>query len=45
MSVLAGLCSGRNGHEYAFAVLVRDRGTTAARRAQDRVARALADAR
>ena len=45
VSVLAGLCRGRNGHEYAFAVLVRDRGTTAARRAQDRVARALADAR
>ena len=45
VSNLAGLCKGRNGHLYAFAVLVRGRDTTKARRAQDRVARALAAAR
>ena len=45
VSNLAGLCTGRNGHLYAFAVLVRGRDTTKARRAQDRVARALAAAR
>lgn len=45
VSNLAGLCTGRNGHVYAFAVLVQGRDTTKARRAQDRVARALASAR
>ena len=45
VSNLAGLCSGRNGHLYAFAVLVQGRDTAKARRAQDRVARALAAAR
>jgi serine-type D-Ala-D-Ala carboxypeptidase/endopeptidase (penicillin-binding protein 4) len=45
VSALAGYCTGRNRHTYAFAVLVRGRGTSKARRAQDRVARALAAAR
>ena len=45
VSVLAGYCNGRNGHAYAFAVLVQGRDTSKARRAQDRVARALAAAR
>jgi serine-type D-Ala-D-Ala carboxypeptidase/endopeptidase (penicillin-binding protein 4) len=45
VSVLAGYCEGRGGHTYAFAVLVQGRATSKARRAQDRVARALADAR
>ena len=45
VSNLAGLCTGRNGHLYAFAVLVQGRDTAKARRAQDRVARALAAAR
>jgi serine-type D-Ala-D-Ala carboxypeptidase/endopeptidase (penicillin-binding protein 4) len=45
VSNLAGMCRGRNGHRYAFAVLVRGRDTAQARRAQDRVARALAAAR
>jgi serine-type D-Ala-D-Ala carboxypeptidase/endopeptidase (penicillin-binding protein 4) len=45
VSALAGYCSGRNGHPYAFAVLVQGRATSKARRGQDRVARALADAR
>jgi len=45
ISVLAGYCKGRNRHTYAFAVLVRGRGLERARRAQDRVARALAAAR
>ena len=42
MSNLAGLCRGRNGRLYAFAVLVQGGDTAKARRAQDRVARALA---
>jgi serine-type D-Ala-D-Ala carboxypeptidase/endopeptidase (penicillin-binding protein 4) len=45
VSALAGYCDGRGGHTYAFAVLVQGRATSKARRAQDRVARALADAR
>ena len=45
VSALAGYCTGRNGHTYAFAVLVQDRAPGKARRAQDRVARALAAAR
>ena len=45
VSALAGYCAGRNRHTYAFAVLVRGRDPTKARRAQDRVARALAAAR
>jgi D-alanyl-D-alanine carboxypeptidase/D-alanyl-D-alanine-endopeptidase (penicillin-binding protein 4) len=45
VSVLAGYCRGRNGHVYAFAVLVQGRDVEPARRAQDRVARALAAAR
>jgi D-alanyl-D-alanine carboxypeptidase/D-alanyl-D-alanine-endopeptidase (penicillin-binding protein 4) len=45
VSVLAGYCTGRNRHTYAFAVLVRGRDTSKARGAQDRVARALAAAR
>jgi D-alanyl-D-alanine carboxypeptidase len=45
VSALAGYCAGRNRHTYAFAVLVRGRATGKARRAQDRVARALAAAR
>jgi D-alanyl-D-alanine carboxypeptidase/D-alanyl-D-alanine-endopeptidase (penicillin-binding protein 4) len=45
VSVLAGYCKGRKGHEYAFAVLVQGRDTDKARAAQDRVARALAAAR
>jgi serine-type D-Ala-D-Ala carboxypeptidase/endopeptidase (penicillin-binding protein 4) len=45
VSALAGYCGGRNGHTYAFAVLVRGRATSKARRAQDRVAQALAAAR
>jgi serine-type D-Ala-D-Ala carboxypeptidase/endopeptidase (penicillin-binding protein 4) len=44
-SALAGYCTGRNRHAYAFAVLVDGRSTSKARRAQDRVARALAAAR
>ena len=40
-----GLLHGRNRHTYAFAVLVQGRDTSKARRAQDRVARALAAAR
>jgi D-alanyl-D-alanine carboxypeptidase/D-alanyl-D-alanine-endopeptidase (penicillin-binding protein 4) len=45
VSALAGYCAGRNRHTYAFAVLVQGRDTSRARRAQDRVARALAAAR
>jgi serine-type D-Ala-D-Ala carboxypeptidase/endopeptidase (penicillin-binding protein 4) len=45
VSALAGYCAGRNRHTYAFAVLVQGRDTSKARRAQDRVARALAAAR
>jgi serine-type D-Ala-D-Ala carboxypeptidase/endopeptidase (penicillin-binding protein 4) len=45
VSALAGYCSGRNAHMYAFAVLVQGRAPSKARRAQDRVARALAAAR
>jgi D-alanyl-D-alanine carboxypeptidase/D-alanyl-D-alanine-endopeptidase (penicillin-binding protein 4) len=45
VSALAGYCTGRNKHDYAFAVLVRGRDTGKARAAQDRVARALAAAR
>ena len=45
VSVLAGYCTGRNGHTYAFAVLVQGRAPSKARRAQDRVAQALAAAR
>jgi serine-type D-Ala-D-Ala carboxypeptidase/endopeptidase (penicillin-binding protein 4) len=45
VSALAGYCTGRNRHTYAFAVLVQGRDTGKARRAQDRVARALAAAR
>jgi D-alanyl-D-alanine carboxypeptidase/D-alanyl-D-alanine-endopeptidase (penicillin-binding protein 4) len=45
VSALAGYCKGRNRHTYAFAVLVRGRATGKARRAQDRIARALAVAR
>ncbi len=45
VSALAGYCTGRNRHTYAFAVLVRGRDTGKARAAQDRVARALAAAR
>ena len=45
VSALAGYCAGRNRHTYAFAVLVRGRDTSRARRAQDRVARALAAVR
>jgi D-alanyl-D-alanine carboxypeptidase/D-alanyl-D-alanine-endopeptidase (penicillin-binding protein 4) len=45
VSALAGYCTGRNRHTYAFAVLVRGRATSKARRAQDRIARALAAAR
>ena len=45
VSVLTGYCVGRDRHTYAFAVLVKGRATTTARRAQDRVARALATMR
>ena len=45
VSALAGYCTGRNGHTYAFAVIVEGRSIAKARRAQDRVARALAAAR
>jgi D-alanyl-D-alanine carboxypeptidase len=45
VSALAGYCTGRNRHTYAFAVLVQGRDTGKAREAQDRVARALAAAR
>jgi D-alanyl-D-alanine carboxypeptidase len=45
VSALAGYCKGRNRHTYAFAVLARGRDVAKARRAQDRVARALAAAR
>jgi len=45
MSALAGHCKGRNRHTYAFAVIVQGRSVAKARRAQDRVARALAGAR
>jgi D-alanyl-D-alanine carboxypeptidase/D-alanyl-D-alanine-endopeptidase (penicillin-binding protein 4) len=45
VSALAGYCTGRNRHTYAFAVLVQGRDTGKARAAQDRVARALAAAR
>jgi D-alanyl-D-alanine carboxypeptidase/D-alanyl-D-alanine-endopeptidase (penicillin-binding protein 4) len=45
VSGLAGYCTGRNRHTYAFAVLVQGRDTSKARAAQDRVARALAAAR
>jgi D-alanyl-D-alanine carboxypeptidase/D-alanyl-D-alanine-endopeptidase (penicillin-binding protein 4) len=45
VSALAGYCTGRDGRTYAFAVLVQGRATSKARRGQDRVARALADAR
>jgi D-alanyl-D-alanine carboxypeptidase/D-alanyl-D-alanine-endopeptidase (penicillin-binding protein 4) len=44
VSALAGYCAGRNRHTYAFAVLVQGRDTSRSRRAQDRVARALAAA-
>ena len=45
VSALAGYCRGRNGHTYAFAVIVEGRSIAKTRRAQDRVARALAAAR
>jgi D-alanyl-D-alanine carboxypeptidase/D-alanyl-D-alanine-endopeptidase (penicillin-binding protein 4) len=45
VSVLAGFCEGRNGHRYAFAVLMQGRGIERSKRAQDRVARMLASAR
>ena len=45
VSALAGYCTGRNRHTYAFAVLVQGGAIAQARRAQDRVARALASAR
>ena len=45
VSALAGYCRGRNGRTYAFAVIVEGRSIAKARRAQDRVARALAAAR
>jgi D-alanyl-D-alanine carboxypeptidase len=45
ISALAGYCKGRNRHTHAFAVMVRGRDIAQARRAQDRVARALAAAR
>jgi D-alanyl-D-alanine carboxypeptidase/D-alanyl-D-alanine-endopeptidase (penicillin-binding protein 4) len=45
VSALAGYCTGRDRHTYAFAVLVQGRDTRTARAAQDRVARALAAAR
>lgn len=45
VSALAGCCTGRNRHAYGFAVLVSGRKVATARRAQDRVARALASAR
>jgi serine-type D-Ala-D-Ala carboxypeptidase/endopeptidase (penicillin-binding protein 4) len=45
VSALAGYCTGRNRHTYAFSVLVQGRAPSKARRAQDRVARALAGAR
>jgi D-alanyl-D-alanine carboxypeptidase len=45
VSALAGYCTGRNGHTYAFAVIVEGRPIAKARRAQDRIARALAAAR
>jgi D-alanyl-D-alanine carboxypeptidase/D-alanyl-D-alanine-endopeptidase (penicillin-binding protein 4) len=45
VSVLAGYCPGRNGHTYGFAVMVRGGAVGPARRAQDRVAQALASAR
>jgi D-alanyl-D-alanine carboxypeptidase/D-alanyl-D-alanine-endopeptidase (penicillin-binding protein 4) len=45
VSALAGYCRGRNGRTYAFAVIAEGRSITKARRAQDRVARALAAAR
>ena len=45
VSALAGYCTGRNRHQYAFAVLVQGRDTAKARAAQDRVAKALAAAR
>ena len=44
VSAPAGYCTGRNGHSYGFAVLVRGRDVGKARRAQDRVAQALASA-
>jgi D-alanyl-D-alanine carboxypeptidase len=43
--VLAGYCKARNGHTYAFAVTAQGAAVSRARRAQDRVARALAEAR
>lgn len=45
VSVLAGYCEARNGHTYAFAVMAQGGAVSRARRAQDRVARALAAAR
>jgi D-alanyl-D-alanine carboxypeptidase/D-alanyl-D-alanine-endopeptidase (penicillin-binding protein 4) len=45
VSALAGYCEGRNGHTYAFAVMANGADLSRARRAQDRVARALAAAR
>ena len=45
VSALAGYCRARDGHTYAFAVIVEGRPVAQARRAQDRVARALAAAR
>ena len=45
VSGLAGYCTTRTGRRLAFAVLARGVPVAAARRAQDRVARALAAAR
>jgi serine-type D-Ala-D-Ala carboxypeptidase/endopeptidase (penicillin-binding protein 4) len=45
ISALAGYCKGRDRHTYAFAVMAQGGGIAKARRAQDRVARALAAAR
>lgn len=45
VSALAGYCKGRNRHTYAFAVLAEGGAIAKARRAQDRVASALATAR
>ena len=45
VSALAGYCRARDGHTHAFAVIVEGRPLARARRAQDRVARALAAAR
>jgi D-alanyl-D-alanine carboxypeptidase/D-alanyl-D-alanine-endopeptidase (penicillin-binding protein 4) len=45
VSALAGYCKARSRRTYAFAVIVAGRPVAQARRAQDRVARALAAAR